>query len=180
MIVEAEVKERLSASTCRINEAYLVEAHVSLVAWRKTFHLFLRNQTKGACYLRLAEQTNTCRVGADSGNICSKSIHSSTHTHIACSTVKLVFYEIGILVSFLCKGRRSCESHSCHKQYLCFHIIFFFFISSKNALLIFFHQSDYRHRLSVRHQRSLRPSDYRQSLMKRRLNHKSGYRRRMV
>ena len=133
MIVEAEVKERLSASTCRINEAYLVEAHVSLVAWRKTFHLFLRNQTKGACYLRLAEQTNTCRVGADSGNICSKSIHSSTHTHIACSTVKLVFYEIGILVSFLCKGRRSCESHSCHKQYLCFHIIFFFFISSKKC-----------------------------------------------
>ena len=61
----------------------------------------LSHDSSGDAHLILTEKTDTRRVGANRRNICTESLHGSTHTYISCGTIKTVFSQLGILVGFL-------------------------------------------------------------------------------
>ena len=119
MVVERKIEERRAVHTHRINEACLVETHVGGAATIKLLSICLRHQSEACTHGRVAEQTDTSRVGTRGGDIGSQSLHRTTHTHIAGCTVEVATQQTGTFVSILCSGwQDDCHSQSCEKYLL--------------------------------------------------------------
>ena len=87
MEVEGEVDERRTAYSGRIDESCLIEADRGLALVIKLLHILLRDEAKTDAGMGMAEQADTCRVCRDGGEISTKGIHRTTHTHITGCTI---------------------------------------------------------------------------------------------
>ena len=65
-VVKGEVEERAAARSCGINESRLVEAGMSLVGAVYGWGVLLRHQSEGDVGCRASEESDTCRICADS------------------------------------------------------------------------------------------------------------------
>ena len=101
MVVEGKVDVRRLPRTIRVDEAYLVEAHVRLAQIVELLHALLTDQTERQACRRVAEHAYTGRISAYGGEIGSESFERTAHTYVACRTVQVVAQHAGIVIDIL-------------------------------------------------------------------------------
>ena len=116
MEIEGQIEERRLTRTSRVDEAYLVERRIGLVAANGIRSVSLRHQTERHVDIRLAEQTDTGRIGRYRRDISTQRLHSASHSHIAGGTVQVLLSNLHILVCLLGCHRHCAYNQSSHHQ----------------------------------------------------------------
>ena len=118
MEVEGEVDERRTTQSGGINKSCLIEADRGLTLVVKLLRILLRDEAKTDAGMGMTEQADTCRVRRDGGDICTKGIHRTTHTHITGCTIQIATQKACALICILCScGQDYCQRQGCKTNF---------------------------------------------------------------
>ena len=119
MEIEAEINVAQLSYARSSHETYLVERGIGLAAIAKGLPVTLYVEPERPRHIRLAEESDTGRIGTHGRNIGPQGIHSTTHTHKASRTVQVLCRQLGSHIGVARGGHLLClcahgrQGHSC-------------------------------------------------------------------